>query len=84
MSPNMDFTDDRSSTEDIKKPVQERVGGNNPLIIPVVQHQQQGEENPEEEIPLSKESKNRRLPEQYGSSYTFNRTKRTRRTTKRT
>ena len=42
----------------------------------VVQNQPETEGNPEEEkIPLPRESRNRRPPERYGLSYTFNMTK---------
>ncbi|CAB4001163.1 Hypothetical predicted protein [Paramuricea clavata] len=74
VSPNMDFEDDRSNDEATKIPVQPRVGGNDKT--PVVQNPHQVEENPEEdEVALPRESRNRRPPEQYGLSYTFNITK---------
>ena len=49
-------------------------GGND--TTPVVQNPHQFEENPEEdEVALPRESRNRRPPERYGLSYTFNITK---------
>ena len=74
VSPNMDFEDDRSNDEATKIPVQARVGEND--TTPVVQNPHQFEENPEEdEVALPRESRNRRPPERYGLSYTFNMTK---------
>ena len=70
----MDFEDDRSNDEATKIPVQARVGEND--TTPVVQNPHQFEENPEEdEVALPRESRNRRPPELYGLSYTFNMTK---------
>ena len=74
VSPNMDFESDRSNDEDTKIPVQDRVGEN--AATPVVQNQNEVEENPEEdEAALPRESRNRRPPERYGSPYTSNVTK---------
>ena len=51
------------------------MGENNTATL-VVQNQHETEENLEEEkIPLPRESRNRRPPERYGLSYTFNMTK---------
>ena len=74
VSPNVDFEDDRSNDEATKIPVQAREGEND--TTPVVQNPHQFEEHPEEdEVALPRESRNRRPPERYGLSYTFNMTK---------
>ena len=71
----MDFEDDRSNDENTKIPFQDKVGEDN-TATPVVQNQPETEGNPgEEKIPLPRESRNRRPPERYGLSYTFNMTK---------
>ena len=67
----MDFEDDHSNDKNTKIPVQDKVGKNN-TATSVVQNQPETEGNPEEEkIPLPRESRNRRPPERYGLSYTF-------------
>ena len=71
--PNMDFESDRSNDEDTKIPVQDRVGEN--AATPVVQNQNEVEENLEvDEAVLPRESRNRRPPERYGNPYSFNTT----------
>jgi hypothetical protein len=58
-SPNMDFEHDRSNNGATKTPVQARVG-------------EKKENHEEDEVSLPRDRRNRRPPERYGSSYTFN------------
>jgi hypothetical protein len=75
-SPNMDFEQDRSNNGATKTPVQARVGENEATPVNRNQDEVEEEENHEEdEVSLPRDRRNRRPPERYGLSYTFNTTK---------
>ena len=72
-SPNMDFEQDRSNNGATKTPVQARVGENDATPVNRNQDEVEEEENHEEdEVSLPRDRRNRRPPERYGLSYTFN------------